>query len=221
MALLMLQRVKLLAGIVSWVFLGLLAVLFAVSAWAIAPFSLAPHNVIRTAEVLVKAPFATRLVIGDSRVQFATAPEGSLFAGYGGATSRHVARVSGLLCRISDAQVTVALGINDTKPYEHDEPASRAALGRIMRDCDRDRLNIAAIWPAEPGGGPGGNNYDPQMTAALNAYIAELAARRGTRPLPVPPLEAGFTYDGVHFIPAVSQDYAERLAFPERFGAPD
>ena len=216
----MFKRLRIAAGLVSWLFLGLLALLLAVSAWAIAPFSLAPHNVIRTAEVLVKAPFATRLVIGDSRVSFATAPEGSLFAGYGGATSRQVARVSGLLCRISDAQVTIALGINDTKPFEHDERASRDALGRIMQDCEREKLWIATIWPAEPGVEPGGDAYDPQMTADLNAYIAELADSRGTEPLPVPTLEPGFTYDGVHFIPSVSQDYAERLAFPERIQSP-
>ncbi|MBX7495372.1 SGNH/GDSL hydrolase family protein [Qipengyuania sp. 6B39] len=212
----MVKRLRIVTGVVSWVFLGLLVLLLAISAWAIAPFSYAPYHVIRTAEVLVKAPFASRLVIGDSRVQFATPPEGSLFAGYGGATSRHVARVSGLLCRVSDAQVTIALGINDTKPYEHDEAASRAALASIMRACDREKLWIATIWPAEPGVEPGGDAYAPVMTARLNAFIAELAGRRDMTPLPVPALDPGFTYDGVHFVEPVSQDYAARLAFPER-----
>lgn len=210
------DRAKTFVGIASWLFAGLAAILLGFSAWAISPFSLKPYHIIRTAELILKAPFARRLVIGDSRVSFATAPEGSLFAGYGGATSRHLERVSGVLCAISGAQVTIALGINDTKPWEHDVDASRRALDGIAAACRRDALAISAIWPAEAAMPPGGKAYDPAMTAALNAHLETLARRMDARFLPAPELPAGYTYDGVHFTDPVSRDYARRLAFPEQ-----
>ena len=215
------QRAKTIVGAVGWVFVGLGLALLAFAAWAIAPFSLKPYHVFRTAELVLKAPFAERLVIGDSRVSFAKAPRGSLLAGYGGATSRDLERVSGILCTLSNAQVTIALGINDTTPWEHDEAASRSALGRIVTDCQRNDLWLAAIWPAEASKPPGGKAYDPVMTATLNAHLEALAQIAGARFLPAPRLEANYTYDGVHFTDPVSRDYARRLAYPEQvFASP-
>lgn len=210
------QRTKTIVGAIGWVFVWLGLALLAFAAWAIAPFSLKPYHVIRTAELVLKAPFAERLVIGDSRVSFAEAPRGSLFAGYGGATSRDLERVFGILCTLSNAQVTIALGINDTKPWEHDEAGSRRALGKIVTDCQRDDLWLSAIWPAEASMPPGGKAYDPVMTATLNAHFEALAERAGARLLPAPRLEANYTYDGVHFTEPVSRDYARRLAYPEQ-----
>ncbi|MDP4575807.1 SGNH/GDSL hydrolase family protein [Qipengyuania sp. G39] len=212
----MAQRAKTIVGAVGWVFVGLGLALLAFGAWAIAPFSLKPFYVIRTAELVLKAPFTERMVIGDSRVSFAEAPSGSLFAGYGGATSRDLERVSGILCTLSNAQVTIALGINDTKPWEHDEAGSRRAFGKIVANCQRDHLWLSAIWPAEASMPPGGKAYDPVMTATLNAHLEALAQRAGARFMSAPQMQPNYTYDGVHFTEPVSHDYARRLAYPEQ-----
>ena len=215
------QQAKRIVGAVGWAFVGLVVALLAFSAWAIAPFSQRPYHVLRTAELVLKTPFAERLVIGDSRVSFAETPQGSLFAGYGGATSRDLERVSGILCALGDGQVTIALGINDTKPWEQDEAASRRALRNIVTDCQRRDLSLSAIWPAEATMPPGGRAYDPAMTAALNAHIEALAKRARARFLPAPRLETNYTYDGVHFTEPVSREYAQRLAYPEQvLGSP-
>ncbi|MEZ5681908.1 MAG: SGNH/GDSL hydrolase family protein [Erythrobacter sp.] len=191
------------------------AALLAFSAWSIAPFSTSTYNILKTAIFILQAPKAERMVIGDSRVEFATPPRGVFFVGYGGGSSRQLERVSGVLCALGNAKVTIALGINDTKPTERNMPVSQAALEGIVDACDREDLWISAIWPAEAGVEPAGDDYDPGMTAALDAYIGELARRKGLGLIEVPPLQPGYTYDGVHFIDSVSREYARELAFPE------
>ena len=206
---------RILTGAFLVLLLGL-AGLLALSAWAIAPFSSRVYYAIETAQFIAKAPFASRLVIGDSRIEYATPPEGVMFVGYGSATSRHLARVTGVLCAISEAQVTIALGINDTKPSEWDEQASRTAFESMARACERDKLWFSAIWPAEPGVAPAGDDYLPRAADLLDKHIAEVAGDTGAGLIEVPELAPGFTYDGVHFTHEVSARYAYELAFPER-----
>lgn len=198
-----------------------LASLLAVSAWAIAPYSSRAHYVVETAGFLARAPFASRMVIGDSRIEYASAPRGVLFVGYGSATSRDLSRVTRVLCRASGAQVTIALGINDTKPSEWDEAASRVAFAQMAKGCARKDLWLAQIWPAEQGVPPAGDDYLPDAAARLDTHIAELAQSAGAGWIPVPDLARGYTYDGVHFTGNVSRLYAQILSFPDRPGQGD
>ncbi len=52
----------------GWAIVAIAAVLLALSAWIMAPFRLGYPDVMQTAESLIRAPFASTLVIGDSRV---------------------------------------------------------------------------------------------------------------------------------------------------------
>lgn len=202
-------------NVLGWAIVTSAAALLALSLWIMAPFRLAFDDVMETADTLVRAPFASSLVIGDSRVQFAEEPEGALFAGFGGATSRHLERLSGVVCPLTGARVTVALGVNDTKADELDLAATRAAFARIADNCERPGLRFAKVWPAEAGVEPAGDDYDPAAIAAINAFLDDLSARTGAELLEVPELDPGFTFDGVHFTEEVSRDYARRLAFDE------
>jgi lysophospholipase L1-like esterase len=210
-------RVRLLAAVLS----AVLLILTAFAAWAIAPFSRDPAKWPDVVEDLVRAPFSDRIVIGDSRVSFAREPGGVLFVGYGGATSRQLERMAKLVCALAPGQVSLALGVNDTKPSELYLDKSRAALDRIVAACARERLYLARIWPSEPGVEPGGDAYHAYAIADLNSHFAKLADAHGARLLPVPALPEPFTYDGVHFTPRVSRLYAARLAFPDRIAPVD
>lgn len=183
------------------------------SAWIMSPSRLTLRNVLTTSETLLRAPFASSLVIGDSRVELAKEPDGALFAGIPSATGHDLARLARIACSVTDARVTVAAGINDTKPGERDLRRSRTAFEAIVENCRGRDLRIAEIWPAEPSVGPAGGNYDAEGAASLNDFLRKLAARKGIAFLTVPDLPAGYTIDGVHFSEPVSRDYARLLAF--------
>ncbi|QYJ06613.1 SGNH/GDSL hydrolase family protein [Qipengyuania flava] len=213
----MTARLRLLAAVIS----ALLLILTAFAAWAIAPFSRDPADWPATVKNLVRAPFSDRIVIGDSRVSFAREPDGALFVGYGGATSRQLERMATIVCAIAPGQVSLALGVNDTKPTELDLGASRAALRRLVLACKREDLWLGQIWPSEAGVEPAGNAYHADAIEELNGYLIELAEAHDAKVLPVPALPEPFTYDGVHFTPEVSRHYAQRLAFPDRLQRAD
>lgn len=197
----------------GWLLVTAAAFLLAFSAWIILPFRPGLAEVLTTAETLLRAPFASTIVIGDSRVELAEEPDGALFAGYPSATSRDLVRLSGAVCALSSARITIALGINDTKPDELDLAATRDAFDRISDQCARPELRFAEVWPAEPDVEPAGDDYDLDAVAAITARLRALSAQGRAQLIAVPDLPNGFTHDGVHFTPEVSRDYARRLAF--------
>jgi hypothetical protein len=186
---------------------------FALAGWAHAPYPHAQPIPAQTAEYLLRAPFASRIVIGDSRVAWGRPAGDALFIGYGGATFRQLERVTRVLCALSDAPVTIALGVNDAKPAELDEAASLASLDAMLAACAPDKVRLAQVWPSEPGVEPAGGDYDLAAISRLNAAIAARAGA-GVTVLPVPPLQ-GHTTDGVHFIDTVSARYMAVLAAPD------
>lgn len=209
----MIMPLRKLLNLVGWLVVSLAALVLAFSAWIILPFRPGLAEVLTTAETLLRAPFAATTVIGDSRIELAAEPDGALFAGYPSATSRDLERLSGVVCAISSARVTIALGINDTKPDELDLAATRGAFDRIADQCARPDLRFAEVWPAEPDVEPAGANYDIQAVAEITAHLRELAAQGRVQLIAAPDLPSGFTHDGVHFVRGVSRDYARMLAF--------
>ncbi|KLE35222.1 SGNH/GDSL hydrolase family protein [Aurantiacibacter luteus] len=207
----MMRRFRFWIGLLGWAIVLLGASLLAVSAWAIAPFSSRPGHVLHTAGYLLRAPLADRMAIGDSRIWTASPPEGALFAAYGGASAREMSRVVGLLCNLHSGPVTIALGVNDTKPHRMNLPASAASLAMMTRDCERPTLALARIWPVEPGVDRHADSPDPVSIDTLNLSIDAIAERSGIRVLAVPDLPSPFTRDGVHFTDEVTADYAHEL----------
>ena len=165
----------------------------------------------RTALYLLRAPLADRIVIGDSRVQWGVQDGQALFVGYGGARIADLSRLTQVLCRLSDAEVVLALGTNDAKVIERDPDAALAALEQMVRRCGPQRVLLAEIWPGEPGKGPSGRDFDAAMIARLNAGIGRIAQAEGVPLIPAPVL-SGHTHDGIHFTPAVSRRYLDLLA---------
>lgn len=181
------------------------------AAWALAPCPVEPTISTRTAIRLLRAPFADRIVIGDSRVSWAKPTNRALLVGYGSATFAHLERVTGLLCRLSDADIVIALGANDTKPSELNVPTSLASLERMLTNCAGNAVTLAEIWPTDPAAPPYGKYYDVAAIAEINAAINVLAAKHGASVIPAPAL-TGHTIDGVHFDPATSRAYIDTLA---------
>ena len=204
------RKVLITAG---WTFVAAAAGFVALGAWAIAPFSSESSFSPRTAVWLARAPFAERIVVGDSRVQNARTPASSMLVGYGGATFTDLERMTRTLCSLSDAPITIALGVNDTKPGFADLEATRAAMDRMILECGADRMRFAQIWPTDPDVPSAGRDYDLEMIAMLNEYMLDLERDSGVAVLESPNL-AGHTTDGVHFEPEVSKSYIELLDGP-------
>ena len=192
----------------------LLAVLLGISAWATWPYSRDIGWSVTTFGHLLNAPFADRVVIGDSRVEWAMPTEGSRFMGYGGATTRDLARLANVACSFGSAPVTIALGVNDTKPEEQDAEATQAAMNAILQDCAHRDLSVSAIWPVEPERFPEGDFYDSALIARYNAELRGLSERYGARFIDVPVLPDPLTWDGVHFEEKAMRLYAATLAPP-------
>lgn len=185
--------------------------LFGLAGWAIAPFPAEFPVSARTAGWIAKAPFAGKIVIGDSRIEYAEATDEAMFVGYSGATIRELERMSRVLCAVSDAPVVMALGVNDTRPGYIDPAASIASLSRIVDSCGPERVHLAGIWPAEPEIEPLGPYYDMQEVERISTAMEELAAQSGAAFTPAPQLD-GHTFDGVHFTADVSARYLSFLA---------
>lgn len=179
--------------------------------WVMAPFPYEPLLSIRTTARLALAPKAERIVIGDSRVEWARPTGEALFIGYGSATLVHLERLTRTLCALSDAPVTIALGVNDAKPEEFDLAASLASAERMVEACKDDGVVLAGIWPVEPEVAPAGHLYDPAAIAALDEGLNAIGRREQIPVLAAPEL-TGHTIDGVHFTEAVAADYLHALA---------
>jgi hypothetical protein len=197
-----------------WLVNGLAAgllVLMGVSAWLVAPAPTEPMISPRTALSLARAPFARRIIIGDSRVH-AAGLGAVLVTGYPGSTIGQMDRLTRTLCAISDAEIVFALGTNDAKttmPIAGPE-ASLAQLGRMVDACGADRVLVAEIWPGEHDKAPAGAEFDAALIAQLNSGIrAMTAAGRGQ--LIEAPRIAGHTVDGIHFTAPVAERYLDTL----------
>ena len=138
-----------------------------------------------------------------------------MLVGYGGATFTDLERMTRTLCSLSGAPITIALGVNDTKPGLADLDATRAAMDRMIMECGAHRTRFAQIWPTDPDVPPAGRDYDLEMIATLNVYMLDLERDADVAVLEAPNL-TGHTTDGVHFKPAVSKSYIELLDGPFR-----
>ena len=183
-----------------------------IAAWATAPYSYNLKAISRTAISLAKAPFADRIVIGDSRIQFLGARPEALMMGYSSAQTWQLVRIARLTCTLSDAPVTIATGVNDAKRRL---PATRrhAQAVEVMAQACGDRpTNISEVWPTQPEVEPAGAAYDPVLIEMIDRQSRAVAARHGNvRILPVPKLPANWTTDGVHFTPEVDELYVQTL----------
>jgi hypothetical protein len=184
---------------------------FAFAGWLVAPAPLEPTVTPRTVTALARAPFANRIVIGDSRAYGAPSRGGVLFASYPGATIEDMARMTAALCLLSDAQVVIALGANDAKADMRRPAASLAALRQMIEDCGRERVWVSEVWPGEPAKLPSGPDFDAATIAALNHGIRQLTASGMGRLIPQPAL-ADHTYDGIHFDEPTAARYERVLA---------
>ena len=189
-----------------------LLMLGALGAWSIAPYPGSPVAKVRAAAHIAKAPFAERIVIGDSRIEYAEPTDAALWVGYGGATLRHLERLTGSICRVSDAPVVIALGVNDAKGGFVDVDASLAAALRMAESCGPERIAFAGVWPPEVTREPFGRYFDKDIIAVLDAGLADIAANKGAGYLPVPDGLSRHTADGVHLKPEVSARYLAYLA---------
>jgi hypothetical protein len=185
--------------------------LMALAAWVVAPFEHTKKGVGATALFIALAPAADRIVIGDSRAKAATGFGGTLFAGYGGATTADLQRLTKVLCSVSDATVVIALGANDAIPALGDHPGTLERLATMHRSCADRPVLLAEVWPTEPSIPPLGGNYDVAAIRQINLGMRRLAGRPGIGLIPAPAL-SGHTIDGVHFKPAVSERYLRTLA---------
>ncbi|MEO5707536.1 MAG: SGNH/GDSL hydrolase family protein [Alteraurantiacibacter sp.] len=185
--------------------------LFALAGWLVAPAPLEPTVSPRTVTTLARAPFATRIVIGDSRAYGAPSRGGVLFAAYPGATIEDMARMAQALCLLSDAQIVIALGVNDAKADMRRPAASLAALERMVEGCGRERVWVSEVWHGEPAKLPAGPDFDAATITTLNAGIRQLTAS-GTGHLIAQPALAGHTRDGIHFDQPTAARYEAMLA---------
>ena len=189
----------------------LAATLLALASWANAPLPQKSMHLTRTAAFILKAPFADAIIIGDSRVQGAEPTHRALLAGYNGATFPELERIAGLLCRLSDAPVVIALGVNDARVERRDIAASLASAERTVQACTADGVAVSAIWPTDPDTEPFGDYYDLDAFAAMDLGLAAIASEHGVPVIPHPEI-SGHTHDGVHFTPEVSRLYIDTLA---------
>ncbi|VVT19357.1 SGNH/GDSL hydrolase family protein [Erythrobacter sp. EC-HK427] len=190
---------------------ALLVAVGSLAAWAIAPFTITPTTTVRAAGQIVRAPFAERIIIGDSRIEFAEPVENALLIGYAGATTREMERMVHLTCSLSDAPMVIALGINDTIPQMTDLAASQASIERAIAACGAERVAISGIWLPDPQVEPLGNIYDLETLARLDALLEQVALENGAAFVPAPAALSGHTFDGAHFTPGVSRDYTATL----------
>ncbi|ANU07528.1 SGNH/GDSL hydrolase family protein [Paraurantiacibacter namhicola] len=202
-------------AVAVWSVFALVVGVAALSVWAVAPYSMDPHHSARTAKYLAKAPFADRIVIGDSRIQYLGERPEALMMGYSSGQTWQIVRIAKLACLASDAPVSIALGVNDAK---HADPATsrqKLAIAEIVEACGDRPTYIAEVWPAELGVEPAGGDYDPQLVAVIDRQARQAAARfDNVEMLPVPPLPDNWTVDGVHFTPEVDELYVQALTQP-------
>ena len=184
---------------------------FAFASWSIAPYPGPPEAKLRAATQIAQAPFAHRIVLGDSRVAMAEPDGESLLIGYDGATFAQLERLIGMVCTVSSGPVTIALGVNDTIPGWSDVETTMASAQRSVERCGADRVSIAGIWAPEPTVGPLGGLYDTQTLAVLNRELESMAAESGAAFIPAPQGLAGHTFDGVHFMRDTSGEYIAHL----------
>ena len=201
---------RVLARLVGGVVALAVAVPLATYLWLAMAAPAAPLKSWQTVAHLLRAPFAPRVVIGDSRVAFLPPRPGVLLVGYDGATMRDMEWLTGKLCRLSNAPVTFALGVNDARTRAHDLAGSLAAMERMVHACAPARITLAAAWPVEQGKRIA--DVDPAVVDQVNRELALLAERRALRLLPAPALAPGATVDGVHFTPETSQRYSDMLS---------
>lgn len=185
--------------------------LVAFSAWLVAPAPTEPVISPRTALALLRAPFAERIIIGDSRVH----PAGLgrvLVTGYPGSTIGQMDRLTRALCAISSADIVIALGANDAKTTMPVPGAERSLrqLGEMVDVCGPDRVLVAQIWPGEHDKQPAGMEFDASMIARLNAGMAAMTGSGRGRLIAAPAI-TDHTSDGIHFTPPVAQHYLDVL----------
>ena len=185
--------------------------LLALSSWATAPLPQKSLHFARTARFIVQAPFADAILIGDSRLQLAEPTDRAMVAGYNGATFEQLERVAWVLCKLSNAPVVVALGVNDARIPVRDVEATLASAGRMVETCKADRLSLSAIWPTESEIEPFGSYYDTGAVAEIDQGLQQIAQEKGVTIVPPPDL-SDHTSDGVHFKPEVSRLYVNTLA---------
>ncbi|WP_341713398.1 SGNH/GDSL hydrolase family protein [Erythrobacter sp.] len=195
----------------GWMLVICVGLLGTIAAWAIAPYPGYRYSLLDTAGAFIRAPFADRIVLGDSRVRNAVPTDDALFIGYNGATTRELERMASVLCSVSDAPLVFALGVNDSQPWAIDTQASLASVERVVEHCGPQRTYLMEIWAVEPDKETLGKFYDPDTIAKLSHDFAKLAEQTGAHWAPAPRL-VGHTHDGVHFTPDVSRDYLAFLA---------
>lgn len=193
--------------------LAAIAVLAALAGagWLAAPTPMEPSLTPRTLAILSRAPLASRIVIGDSRLDGMASGNGVVFAGYPGASIGDMTRMAHALCLLSDGEIVIALGTNDAKPDERRPAASLATLQRMIEQCGPERVWVSEVWLAEQHKLPTGPDFDAATIAALNRGIRDLTAKGKGRLIPQPAL-ADHTYDGVHFSPATARRYQQILS---------
>jgi hypothetical protein len=193
-----------------WSAIAMLALL-ALSGWLVAPAPFEPTVSLRTVTTLVRAPFADRIVLGDSRAYDAPARDGLVVAAYPGVTIGNMAQLARVLCWLSDGQIVIALGTNDAKTGLRRPAASLAAMRQMIEHCGPDRVWVSEIWPGEPARLPAGPEFDPATIAALNHGIRQLTASGMGRLIPQP-ANAAHTTDGIHFDGPTTARYHAMLA---------
>ena len=206
------QARRIALNVTGWLVVVSAFAMIGMAAWATAPYSFSPKAVSRTAVALAKAPFADRIVIGDSRIQFLGDRPEALMMGYSSAQTWQLVRIARLVCALSDAPVTIATGVNDAK---RELPATRRherAIEEMAEACGDRPTTISEVWPAQPEVEPAGTAYDPALIEVIDRQSRIVAARHvNVRLLPVPELPATWTTDGVHFTPEVDELYVRTL----------
>lgn len=160
---------------------------------------------------ILRTPLARRVVIGDSRVAVIPSTDAVQFIGYNGATTVDMVRLAATVCALSDVPVVFALGINDTVFRADRIDSSLATLEQMGQDCAPAQVTLVQAWPGEPGKPPLGDASDAEALVQINAGIAELAQAHGWGLVRVPELAPDHTYDGIHFMPQVQQQYVDLL----------
>ena len=206
------QARRIALNVTGWLVVASAFAVIGIAAWATAPYSYNPKGVSRTAVALAKAPFADRIVIGDSRIQFLGDRPEALMMGYASAQTWQLVRIAKLACALGNAPVTIATGVNDAK-RELPATASHAiAIEEMAQACGDRPTIISEVWPAQPEVEPAGTAYDPALIEVIDRQSRAVAARHGNvRILPVPDLPETWTTDGVHFTPEVDELYVRTL----------